>query len=56
MQMHNCGTRGNILNKNIHFIQDDFLNICAIINRFRPQICSTNDDDKIDLYKNQPFT
>ena len=45
-----------LINKNIHFIQDDFLNICAIINRFRPQICSTNDDDKIDLYKKMLIT
>lgn len=30
--------------------------ICAIINKFRKQICSSDDSDKIDLYKKMPLT
>jgi len=42
----------NILsNQNIPFIEDDFKNICAIINRFRPQIASTNDQENEPIYK-----
>ena len=46
----------NILsNKNIEFIEDDFLIICAILNKFRPQVASTNDHDKIEFYKELLF-
>jgi len=35
-----------LINKNIPFIERDFKNICAIINKYRPQIADTNDFDQ----------
>ena len=41
----------NVLsNMNWPHIESDFLIICAIINKFRPQIASTDDFDKIGIY------
>ena len=40
-----------LINKNIHTIKQDFMIICAIINKYRPQLASTDDEDQIDLFK-----
>jgi hypothetical protein len=37
-------------NQNLTHIESDFLIICAIINKFRPQIATTTDSDQIDIY------
>lgn len=39
-----------VRNCNFETIKEDFINICAIINAFRPQIASTNDEDKALTY------
>jgi len=40
-----------ICNMNIPFIEKDFKNICAIINKFRPQIANSNDQENEVAYK-----
>ena len=40
-----------LINKNIEFIEKDFRNICALINKYRPQIATTEDDDKFEDYR-----
>ena len=40
-----------LINKNIEFIEKNFINICALINKYRPQIVTTDDDHKIEDYK-----
>ena len=45
-----------LINNNFPFINDDLRNICAIINRFRPQLASTNDEEHEDLYRKMVIT
>ena len=35
-----------VINKNIESLDDDFRNICAQINRFRPPLASTDDEER----------
>ncbi|CAF0753842.1 unnamed protein product [Brachionus calyciflorus] len=38
-------------NRDIKTIEKDYKFVCALINKYRPQLASTNDSEKVDLYK-----
>ena len=38
-------------NRDIKTIEKDYKFVCALINKYRPQLASTNDSEKFDLYK-----